>query len=132
MRSTAALSSRRSNRVVFVKRDRDRPRGAFYLNEELFEPACPEQCPGNACTVRQTGAPRVSGMSIDLLVNLLADARWIFGLAREPAANLAVKHLFQSFQSFKRCAEPVLSKVEGFKSLVSRGSFPVPNVQREE
>jgi hypothetical protein len=37
-------------------------------------------------------------MSIDLLVNLLAGARWSLGFAREPAANLAVKHLFQSFQ----------------------------------
>jgi hypothetical protein len=36
-------------------------------------------------------------------VVLLADAHGIL-VARKPAANLAVKHLFQSFQSFNRCA----------------------------
>jgi hypothetical protein len=33
------------------------------------------------------------------------------------AGHIRVKNLFQPFQPFNRCAEPVLSKVEGFKSL---------------
>ena len=44
----------------------------------------------------------------------------LFGITHQPD----LKHLFQPFQSFHRFAEPVLSNVEGFKSLNITESVP--------